>query len=191
MQQQLMTVRKPAQQRLAVRFFQLASLVFAVAGAMAWLLTRVIPLPPPQEQPHFPGAFWFSSLLLLAGSVLLHRATWEVRRERQLPFRRTLVAALSVGMLFLGVQSFGLYCLLQQQQPPLAATGVTAFVFVFSFLHGLHFVVATLFLVYVTVRALADRYDHEYYWGVLVCGYFWHALGIVWLAILFVFAITT
>jgi cytochrome c oxidase subunit III len=46
-----------------------------------------------------------------------------------------------------------------------------------------------LFLVFVTVQGFADRYDHEYYWGVLVCACFWHALGIVWLAILFVLVI--
>lgn len=191
MQHPLMTIRRPAQQRIAVRFFQLAILVFALAAALAWLLTRIIPPPPLQQSPHFPTAFWFSSLLLLVGSLLLHRATWDVRRERQTSFRRGLIAALCTGGLFLGVQSYGLICLLQQQQATQVATGVTAFVFVFAFLHGLHFVVATLFLVFVTVRARADRYDHEYYWGVLVCGYFWHALGVVWLAILFVFAIVT
>ena len=51
------------------------------------------------------------------------------------------------------------------------------------------FVVATLFLSLVAVRTFADRYDHEYYWGVSVVAWFWHALGIVWLAILAVFAI--
>ena len=56
-------------------------------------------------------------------------------------------------------------------------------------LHGMHFVVAVLFLSYVTVRALADRYDHEYYWGVSVAAWFWHALGVVWIGILAVFAI--
>ena len=46
--------------------------------------------------------------------------------------------------------------------------------------------VCVLFLCYVTVQALADRYDHEYYWGVSICAWFWHALGIAWVALLFV-----
>ncbi len=45
-------------------------------------------------------------------------------------------------------------------------------------------VVAVLVLVYVIVQGLSNRYDHEYYWGVVVCTYFWHALGWVWLCIL-------
>jgi heme/copper-type cytochrome/quinol oxidase subunit 3 len=56
-------------------------------------------------------------------------------------------------------------------------------------LHGMHFVVALLFLCHITVQAMADRYDHEYYWGVTVCAWFWHALGVAWVAILFVMLI--
>jgi heme/copper-type cytochrome/quinol oxidase subunit 3 len=178
-------------ERLAVRFFRAAVAVFALAAGMAWLLIRVVPVMLPASRVGFPAAFWFSTPLLFIGSVLLHRATWEVRGERQPTFRRALLAALVVGALFIGVQSFGLWCLFGQQRPDEVATGAGAFVFVFSFLHGLHFVVALLFLVYVTVQALAGRYDHEYYWGVLVCGYFWHALGVLWMVILAVFAAVT
>jgi cytochrome c oxidase subunit III len=45
--------------------------------------------------------------------------------------------------------------------------------------------------VWVTLSALSDRYDHEYYWGVKICALFWHALGIVWLVILMAFLIGT
>ncbi|MBT6154460.1 MAG: hypothetical protein HOL01_24135 [Planctomycetaceae bacterium] len=172
-------------------FFRAAVFGFALAAGLAWLLIRVVPVVMPASRVGFPAAFYFSTLLLVSGSVLLHRATWEVRRERQPTFRRALLAALVVGVLFIAVQSFGLWCLFGQQRPAEVATGAGAFVFVFSFLHGLHFVLAMLFLVFVTVRALVGRYDHEYYWGVLVCGYFWHALGVLWLVILAVFAVVT
>ena len=93
---------------------------------------------------------------------------------------------LTAGTMFVGVQTFALATLIRQQPPSDVETGAAAFAAVFATLHGIHFVVALLFLCYVTVQALADRYDHEYYWGVTVCAYFWHALGIAWVAILFV-----
>jgi heme/copper-type cytochrome/quinol oxidase subunit 3 len=43
-------------------------------------------------------------------------------------------------------------------------------------------------LLWVTLSAFADRYDHEYCWGVSFAAWCWHVLGVVWLAILFVFA---
>jgi cytochrome c oxidase subunit 3 len=191
MYRRLSRFRQQSAERLAVWFFRAAVTVFALAAGLAWLLIRVVPAVMPESGVGFPGAFWFSTLLLGSGSVLLHRATAEVRRERQPAFRRAMLAALVVGMLFIGVQSFGLWCLLGQQRPSEVATGVGAFVFVFSVLHGLHFLLALLFLVFVTVRSFGGRYDHEYYWGVLVCGYFWHALGVLWLLILAVFVVVT
>jgi len=50
-------------------------------------------------------------------------------------------------------------------------------------------VVALLFLVFIYLRALADRYDHEYSWGVTFCGWFWHGLGIIWITIVAVFMV--
>ncbi len=55
-------------------------------------------------------------------------------------------------------------------------------------LHGVHFVIALLFVAWITVNAFADRYDHEYFGSVTFCAWFWHALGIVWMAILTLFA---
>ena len=106
-----------------------------------------------------------------------------------MPFRQWMLTALVVGILFVAVQSYGLWSLMQNQNPMAVPTDVNSFVFVFAALHGMHFVVAMLFLVFVTLRALADRYDHEYYLGVTVCAYFWHALSVIWICILAVFAI--
>ena len=103
-----------------------------------------------------------------------------------IPRRFTLAA----GTLFVGIQSFGLWCLIMQQRPEDASTGVNAFIVMLAALHGLHFVVALMFLSYVTIKGFAARYDHEYYWGVQICTWFWHALGVIWLAILGVFLIT-
>ena len=66
---------------------------------------------------------------------------------------------------------------------------MTPFVLMLAALHALHLSVALLFLAFVGTRAGADRYDHEYHWGVRFCAWFWHALGIAWLLILAIFAI--
>ena len=61
-------------------------------------------------------------------------------------------------------------------------------VFVAVALHALHGIAALLWLVYVTLRGFAGDYDHEYRFGLTACGWCWHALGVVWIAILFTFA---
>jgi len=174
---------------LAVRFFFVSVLVFSIGGGLWrllvygcgswWTSARVV----------WPHAFWISTLLLLAGSFSLHRATGCVRIEKQRPFRRWLLTGITAGTLFVSFQCFGLWSLLQNLRPDDVSTGAAGFAFVLAALHGLHFSVALMMLVFVTMNALGDRYDHEYYWGVTLCAWFWHLLGIVWLAILGVLCI--
>lgn len=189
--QDMLTLRLQNQSQFAVCYFFASVAVFLVSGAMAYSLVQFVEFEPTQGQLTFPRAFFVSSILLVIGSFSLHRALFCVQRERQQPFRRSLLIANLAGAFFVGVQIYGLRCMLLNQIPSDASTGANAFTFVFAALHGLHFIVAVMFLVFVTLRALADRYDHEYYWGVTVCTWFWHTLGIVWIAILAVFAIAS
>jgi cytochrome c oxidase subunit 3 len=171
-----------------VRFFAVAVTALGAAAALALGLTRLWPATS-FPQATFPPAFALSTAALLVGSACLSQAVDAVRREKQRRFRRWLILGLCAGTMFVGLQCSALHWLVRRQNPEDVATGAGAFVVVLAALHGMHFVVALLFLAFVTVRAVADRYDHEYYWGVTVCAWFWHALGVVWLGVLGVMAI--
>ena len=174
----------------ATRFFVAGLLVFGASAGLAAMLAAGFP--PATRDANLPlRAFAVTTLLLAVASGLLHRAVQFVRLERQHAFRRCLFLALICGALFLAIQCYGLMCLIAAHRPVDAQTGAPAFVFVFAAMHGLHVSVALLFLLFVTLRAIADRYDHEYYWGVVVTAWFWHALGIVWVAILIVIVVAT
>ena len=124
-----------------------------------------------------------STLLLFTGSLKLSHALDAVQWERQPEFRNHLKVAAVVGMLFLSLQCWNLQLLLPRQSVS-DASHSESFVFVVVLLHAMHFLVAVFFLLWVLLNALNDRYDHEYYWGVTVCTFFWHALGVIWLVIL-------
>ncbi len=168
---------------LALCFFLASNLLLGVAGGVAWLLVRWLGLSTDSQRLIFPPSFALSTLLLFLGSVALHRASLLVRVERQRPFRRQLLIALGTGTAFVAVQTYGLTCLIVQREGAMAV-GLKQGAFAFALMHGVHFVVALLFVTFVLLRALADKYDHEYSWGVTFCAWFWHAMGIVWLAIL-------
>jgi len=172
-------------------FFLVSVAVLGIAGGLAYVLVHSLPAPETSDAITFQPAFWASTLLLFTGSVALQNAVGQIRRERQPTFRRALVAALVAGTLFVGVQSYGMYALLQSQSTSTVVTEVAPFVFVCVGLHAMHLLVALLFVVFVTLKAFDGRYDHEYYWGVVVCTCFWHFLGGVWLCILGLFAIAT
>jgi heme/copper-type cytochrome/quinol oxidase subunit 3 len=129
---------------------------------------------------------FIAACLAIAGAAIL--LAMACYRLWQRSFRRALVIALAAGGLFVSVQGYGIAWLLRNQRPSEVALGVNAFATCLTALHAMHFTLAMMLLIWVTLQAHVDRYDHEYYWGVFVCSWFWHALGIVWMGILVVFA---
>lgn len=173
-------------------FLALATGVVGIAILLGWGLVRLAgrQVVVTTNGMRFPPAFVLSSLLLFAGSLTLHRAVSWVRIEKQHLFRRWLLISLGLGAAFMGVQTYGLWAMLPaERSAEEASLGITPFVLMLAALHVMHFVVATLFVVLITVRSFRDRYDHEYYWGVRYCAWFWHFLGIVWCGILAVMMI--
>ncbi|MFG0332114.1 MAG: heme-copper oxidase subunit III [Maioricimonas sp. JB049] len=176
--------------RQARRFFLMGVAAISVASGLAWLTIRLAGAGLQGAFPVFPPPFLVSTLLLIVGSVAMHRAEHFVRYERQRQFRLWLLVALGTGVLFMATQFVGLWMMLPHDRGPAATSlGATPFVMVLTVLHALHFFVAVLAVVLVTSKALDHRYDHEYHWGVTFTAWFWHFLGVVWLGILAVFAI--
>ncbi|MFM7164035.1 MAG: cytochrome c oxidase subunit 3 [Planctomycetaceae bacterium] len=173
---------------LARRFYlatvaQVAVVLLATV-LLGWLFGRQAPA----DKLRLPWAFLISTILLAVGSWYMEQARFFVRREKQVEFRGALLRALISAMIFVAVQGYGLWAI--DKGPRTSENvqlGVHGFVIMFTVLHGMHFLVAQSVLLWVTLSAFADRYDHEYSWGVTFASAFWHILGIVWLCILFVF----
>jgi heme/copper-type cytochrome/quinol oxidase subunit 3 len=174
--------------KFALRFFALSIGLFGAAGLTAFALSRLVAPPRAPGEFVIPAAFVFSTTFLILCSIAQARGLTAVRRERQRRFRRAMLGALALGTAFVGVQVFGMWCILQNlrasQNAGEAQLGATALVMGAAALHALHVTVALLVLSYVTLRALSDRYDHEYSFGVAACGWFWHILGMLWVFIL-------
>ncbi|HXY35081.1 MAG TPA: hypothetical protein VEI07_12700 [Planctomycetaceae bacterium] len=174
--------------RFVLRFFALSAGLFTTAGLITFLLCRFVAPPRAPGQFIIPAAFGFSTVLLILCSVSQALGLAAVRRERQHPFRRDMLWALAFGTAFVGVQVFGMWCIVQNlrahQNAGEAQLGATALVMGSAAMHALHVIVALLVLTYVTLRGLNDRYDHEYSFGVAVCSWFWHILGALWILIL-------
>ncbi|MDG1897067.1 MAG: cytochrome c oxidase subunit 3 [Fuerstiella sp.] len=188
-----MSSRWAEKQSLIARRFILATTTqAAICIGIAWTLAALIDIPEPSDRIRLPKAFQFGTFCLLIGSWFLHVSHNHVQGERQMQFRRSLLLALLFAVLFTGVQSYGLWAFMRSttdyQDPQLNTHG---FVFMFAALHAMHFLVAQSVLLWVTLSAFLDRYDHEYYWGVTFATWFWHALGIAWIAILCVFSIAS
>lgn len=179
-----------ARASLARRFFLATFLQCGVILLLGFSLGFVFGHPEPTENLELPTAFQFGTMFLAIGSWCLHDAHANVRLERQRRFRMSLLLALSAAVLFVAVQSYGMWALVNSISPELEMqTSIHGMVIMFAAIHAMHFIVAQSILLWVTLSAFADRYDHEYYWGVTFACWCWHVLGIVWIGILCIFAI--
>ena len=177
---------------LVRRFFVATAAQACMILLLGFSLGFLFVHPEPTEKLHLPMAFQFGTALLAVGSVCLHNAHTNVRFEHQTQFRRSLLLALAAAMLFVSVQSYGMWSLIKSISPQLEMqTSVHGMVIMFAAIHVMHVIVAQSVLLWVTLSAVADRYDHEYYWGVTFAAWCWHVLGIIWIGILCIFAIAT
>ena len=137
-----------------------------------------------------PPLLWASTGVLLAGSFMLQRALWLVRRERQAEFRLSVFFAWLAGIAFCVLQGVGLAQLMARHQASVATTNpVSGMLFVLVLMHMLHFLAGVIALTYVVRRAWQGRYDHEYHPGVKMTAIYWLFLDVVWLIMFSTFLI--
>lgn len=137
-----------------------------------------------------PASFWISTLILIAVSYFLQRSVWAVQRERLLEFRKWLYWSLVGSLVFVGIQSFGMYDLFAEHFSQVdGSTKVYGMSFVMAFIHALHVLGGMIFLGYIIYQAHRDKYDHERHWAVDHCASYWHFLDVVWACMLITFLV--
>lgn len=138
-----------------------------------------------------PLTFWISTVVLVLVSVLLQRACWLIRRERQTDFRRWLIWSLVAASGFVLIQTFGLGDLLSQHfSKSDGSMKVYGMSFTLAFIHALHVLGGMAFLGFIIYQAFRNRYDHERHWAVDHCASYWHFLDVVWACMLITFVVT-
>jgi len=188
----LQTRREHYQAKLGFYLF-LASLgMFFLASMIGYAIIATASVKPSDVHLRLPLTFLPSTLILIGVSFVLHRAVENVHHERQLRFRRCLIAALILSFAFCLVQCFGLNELISVHSRwgggQAKLYGIS---FTLALVHALHVVGGLFFLWFVTVRGMHDAYDHERHYAVDLCATYWHFLDGVWIAMLATFLITS
>jgi len=131
-----------------------------------------------------PPQLWLSSGLLLAGSVLLQRASAAARAARWPVAQTLLLVGGACAMAFIGVQLWAWQSLLAARVM-LASNPAASFFYVLTALHGLH-VLGGLIAWAATMPMVSQPSDDPagVAQRVALCARYWHFLLAVW-AVLF------
>lgn len=144
----------------------------------------------------FPVEFMYSTVAIIAVSVLMHMAFVSYRKLQFAAFRKLLIAGFIGALLFLGLQYFAWYKLTNMGMP---ITGNIAgqFIYLISYAHAFHIAVGlfvTAIFLFFSFKARKDTKfelsnianpDRLLHMELLV--YFWHFIDIVWIYLYFFF----
>ena len=139
---------------------------------------------------YMPRSFLFTTVTMVAVSILLHMAVAAVRSERQGDFHRYIVLSFVLAIVFFLLQGTGLAFMVNEMLKPSKTMqnlyGLTFFLVV---VHALHVVGGVAGLTMLMFGIARKKYDHERYFPVRFCAMYWHFLDVVWIMMLGSFAL--
>ncbi len=128
-----------------------------------------------------PKIFGYSTIIVILSSVCLQLAYFyrvNVTRANNL-----IVATFLLGIVFLAMQSLGMYQLLKEGHHFTGGNVSESFFFIFPWLHGLHILGGLVYLIIVFITLRKGSFNKV---QMEMCTTYWHFLGLLWLY-LFVF----
>jgi cytochrome c oxidase subunit 3 len=169
--------------------------IFFVSSILLYVVYIAMRIAPDSGmKPHsffLPKSFLPSTLLLVGVSGALEWALRSARRDRVQEVKRATLSAFIMGMLFMAIQSEGMYRLIYAaNQASSLRNSAYALTFVLALLHALHVVGGIVGLVSILFNANREKYDHERHFGLRFCTLYWHFLDIVWVLLLASFFIS-
>ena len=139
-------------------------------------------------RPDLPWLLFPSTLLLFAGSHMLHRGIARIQRERIAEFLSCLRISLGCAIGFCVLQTIALTQMLLALHAGQGGESKSyALIFVMVLIHVAHFLAGVIHLGLVTRWAYQGCYDHESYQQVYFAGLYWRFLDMIWIMMLLVF----
>jgi len=178
-----------------VWLFLIMLAVFFLSSILLYVIYVALRLAPEAiQRPQaflLPKSFLPSTVLLIGVSGCLEWALRSAVKDRSNEVRIATLASLILGLLFMAIQSEGMYKLIVAAAAVKSSgNSMYALTFVLAFLHALHVVGGIIALVSTAFNAYRDKYDHERSLGLRFCTLYWHFLDVVWVLMMVCFVIT-
>ena len=179
-----------------VWLFLLMLSIFFASSILLFVLYVVLRLSPEAglrpDSFYLPRSFVPSTILLVGVSGALEWSLRAARSNRSNGVRVASIAALIMGLLFMAIQSEGMYQLVTAASEARSLrNSLYALTFVLAFLHALHVFGGVVGLVITAINANRDKYDRERNFALRFCTLYWHFLDVVWILLLASFIVAS
>ncbi len=132
---------------------------------------------------NLPAAFWYSTAVIVASSLVLMTALRAFRERAMSRYRALMAVTLFLGVLFIGLQILG-FKQLWAQGVTLQANVSYSFLYVIVGLHAVHVIGGVIALAVMLVKAFGSRVKNYSAVPVEVMSTYWHFVDVLWLYLL-------
>jgi cytochrome c oxidase subunit III len=132
-----------------------------------------------------PVMFTYSTIVLVVSSISMHIAYLAAKKDKFMQLRTAIIITFALGFLFLVMQVLG-YQELIKNNIYLVGNPSGSFVYVLSFVHGLHIISGLVVLIYALKAAFSMDIHAKKLSRIELCTTYWHFLDLLWVY-LFVF----
>ena len=144
---------------------------------------------------HIGGNFtqmgWFglpliNTLLLLTSGVTCTLAHHAIRAGHRQPFILWLLATVSLGFIFVGLQAYEYYHAYHALNLKMSSGIYGSTFFMLTGFHGFHVTMGAIILLVVMLRATRKHFSADNHFAFEAAAWYWHFVDVVWLG-LFIF----
>jgi cytochrome c oxidase subunit III len=127
-----------------------------------------------------PKIFWYSTGVLILSSVTMHFALYSAKKDNFNALKTAISITFVLGLVFLWMQFEGWRALVEQKIY-FVGNPSQSFFYVFTFLHGVHILLALLVLAITFVSAMQMNIHAKKLRRIEICTVFWHFLDVLWI----------
>ncbi|MFA5354760.1 MAG: cytochrome c oxidase subunit 3 [Thermodesulfovibrionales bacterium] len=162
-----------------------AALFGALFSGYLYNLLQVSQWPPANTPDGVPplGLALGLTVFLLSSSLTIHKAEGLLEKGDAKGFQRWLIITMLLGLFFLAGQVKEWWSLISEGFT-VSTNAYSTFFFSITGLHGSHVLVGLILQFFILLLAMRGRVGHHKQSIVKACGYYWHFVDGVWLAVL-------
>jgi cytochrome c oxidase subunit 3 len=134
-----------------------------------------------------PGAFTYSTLIIVLSSVLLFFAKQSFKNNKSVITSLLLIGAFVLGIVFIYSQIQGFNQIIKSGYNFTGPTSniTISYIYVIAVVHILHVLAGIICLFVVTINQLNKKYSKENRLGFDLASNFWHFVDILWVYLFF------
>lgn len=138
-----------------------------------------------------PTQFLYSTITILVSSVFMQWAVVAAKKNQTDTIKTMLMITLLLGFVFVLLQFLGWKDMTSRNLFFVANDPSSSFVYVITGVHLAHLLGGIIYLIYVNVGAVREKYNSTRYFAISQCALYWHFLGALWTYLYLFFVLTS